>query len=169
MGAMFRGLAVALITGCLVHGGQAVAERAPTVLVEVAATVGDQVIFDSEVRFRLRASGKKVTAQGWTAALAEMVDELLWVRESKRLGIQISDREVDEAIDTVIKQNNLSLLEFEKQLESVGYDMATYRRDVIRQLQELKARFRIGDDGAQKKWLEQARKRAQIDIRRAKP
>ncbi|HEX4620640.1 MAG TPA: SurA N-terminal domain-containing protein, partial [Myxococcaceae bacterium] len=118
----------------------------------VAAVVNNDVITLSEVESRAAPELAKAAAlptpaaraDGREKALKDAVDALvgdkLLENEIKELNIEVTDQEVDAAIEDVKKQNpNLESGDaFEQELRVQGYTMSTYRDFLRKHMRRLK-------------------------------
>jgi len=105
----------------------------------VAAVVNNDIIPLTDVESRAAADLAKIAtlpspqarAEGrekvLKLALDSLIGEKLLEAEMKELNIDVSDAEVDNSIEDVKKQHNLDAAQFEQDLRSEGYSMATYR------------------------------------------
>ena len=66
--------------------------------------------------------------------LNRIIDQRLTDQESKRLGVSISDSEIDKRVDTVKEQNFLTDEDLNKALEAEGYSLEEYREKIKEQL-----------------------------------
>lgn len=117
---------------------------APRVVDRVAALVNEEMIPLSEIYERavphiiqLEQEGKATPERRKAllkAALEESIAERLLAAEQKTLGIEVTDAEVDSAIEDVRRQNRMDAETFEKALQSQGMDMATYREKLRQDL-----------------------------------
>jgi peptidyl-prolyl cis-trans isomerase SurA len=117
----------------------------------VAAVVNNDIIALSEVESRAAPDLAKVAALPTPAARAEgrekalkdaveaLVGDKLLENEIKELNIEVTEQEVDAAIDDVKKQNpNLEGDAFEQELRVQGYTMTTYRDFLRKHMRKLK-------------------------------
>jgi peptidyl-prolyl cis-trans isomerase SurA len=117
----------------------------------VAAVVNRDIVALSEVEARAapdlqryanepdaakRAEGRK---EALKHALDALIGEKLMEGQLKELNIEVSDAEVDLAIDDVKRQNNnIDDAHFEEMLSQEGYSMATYKQFMKKHLARLK-------------------------------
>ncbi len=193
-----RAVTVALILA--LGGGAAVAQKdqgqpAPkpvvrdqrkpgkAVLVDrVAAVVGSAVILQSELlirsmpliadldqiadeRERTRRA-KKLTDQ----MLDDMIDEELVVQAAIEAKLEIKQKEIDDAIVEIRKQNNLDEATFRQALAAQGYTMTAYRRDVQRQMMRMRAismlvrpRVTVTDEDVRARYDSMSRRSASVN------
>ena len=114
----------------------------------VAAIVNDEIIstYDMNQRMRLLVitSGVQPTEQSLPQleqeALRGLIDEHLQTQELKRFGkkqkveLMAADKDVDEEISDMAKQNNLNYSQMKAQFAASGVDIATLREQIRTQI-----------------------------------
>ncbi|RJO63053.1 MAG: hypothetical protein C4523_21495 [Myxococcales bacterium] len=163
--------ASALAAGILVAA--AFVQPALAEMVErIAAVVNDEIILYSDV---------VAAAQTWQAmivgirdpeqrtarqqevyrkVLDSLIEDRLLEQQLKELGIKVSDREIDEAIERVMTQNRISDKEtFRMALSRQGIDYQEYRDNIAKELRKwqfISARFgnkvKISDEEVRSAW-----------------
>ena len=120
------------------------------VVERVVATVNNKAIFLSDLRKRavpfLPQVAEASTETERMARLKELYEELLNFLVDEQLirqlassgGIRVTDADVDNAIENLRLQNNMTEEEFKEALESQGLSQGQYRQDLKRQLIRLK-------------------------------
>ena len=120
------------------------------VVERVVATVNNEAIFLSDLRKRavpfLPQVAEASTETERMSRLKELYEELLTFLVDEQLirqlagssGIRVTDADVDNAIENLRLQNNMTEEEFKEALESQGLSEPQYRRDLKRQLIRLK-------------------------------
>jgi peptidyl-prolyl cis-trans isomerase SurA len=120
------------------------------VVERVVATVNNEAIFLSDLRKRavpfLPQVAEASTETERMARLKELYEELLNFLVDEQLirqlassgGIRVTDADVDNAIENLRLQNNMTEEEFKEALESQGLSQGQYRQDLKRQLIRLK-------------------------------
>jgi len=120
------------------------------VVERVVATVNNEAIFLSDLRKRavpfLPQVAEASTETERMSRLKELYEELLTFLVDEQLirqlasgsGIRVTDADVDNAVENLRLQNNMTKEEFEQALESQGLSQTQYRRDLKRQLIRLK-------------------------------
>lgn len=63
-----------------------------------------------------------------------LVDEQIRMQEAKRLGVEVSDKEIDGGFEMIAKQNNIPAETFKKALTQRGISMSTMRRQIEAQV-----------------------------------
>ncbi|MBF5043356.1 MULTISPECIES: peptidylprolyl isomerase [Myxococcaceae] len=140
---MALGAALALLLGA----GPAGAE----VVDRVAAVVNQDIITLSEVELRAGPELEKLGAvrdpkkrgEERQKLLKRVTDQLigekLMEKEVKEMGLSTTDKELDQAIDDVLQQNNLkSREELEERIRSEGLSMQEYREMLSGQMSRMK-------------------------------
>ncbi len=120
------------------------------VVERVVATVNDKAIFLSDLRKRavpfLPQVAEASTETERMARLKELYEELLNALVDEQLlrqlandsGIRVTDADIDNAIENLRLQNNMTEEQLEQALDAQGFTQAQYRRDLKRQLLRLK-------------------------------
>jgi peptidyl-prolyl cis-trans isomerase SurA len=120
------------------------------VIERVVATVNNKAIFLSDLRKRAVPFLPKVaeasTETERMSRLKELYEELLNFLVDEQLigqlasgsGIRVTDADIDNAIENLRLQNNMTEEEFKQALEAQGFTQAQYRQDLKRQLTRLK-------------------------------
>ena len=114
----------------------------------IAAAVNGDVITLSELKERAQPLIKKYISDEMTGeekaakkkeilkqVLDQMIDEDLAQSEIKKLGIKVSDKDVDDVIAKICKENNLTMDEFKEKLSSNGIGLDAYRNDIKKQIE----------------------------------
>ncbi|MBS3803978.1 MAG: peptidylprolyl isomerase [Oleiphilaceae bacterium] len=123
----------------LLMASVALAERKP--LDSVVAIVDDEIILQSELDSRIRAVASRLNAQGTrmpprdalaNRVLEKLVTDAVQLQRAEEMGIRVSDNELNETMRNIASRNNMSLAQFEAQLQREGM---SYRdaREQIRQ------------------------------------
>jgi len=115
----------------------------------VAAVVNDEVILISEVKDKTKPIAAKMEmSQGMlrdgemknieAGILDNLINERLMLQQMKELHIEVTEQEVDAAIDEVRKQRGLSESALRAAIESEGMDFKEYREAVRNHIQRSK-------------------------------
>jgi peptidyl-prolyl cis-trans isomerase SurA len=141
-----RTIGAMVVAAGLVLAGPAGAE--PRMVDRVAAVVNDDMIALSEVHERAAAELMMLEQEGLAsterrrAALKNALDDLIADRlltaEEKALAIEVTDQEVEYAIDDVRKQNRMDPETFERALMAQGHSMSAYREKMRKDLAAMK-------------------------------
>ena len=128
----------------------AVAPGPPAAAPNIRALVNSEPVTNSEVQNRIervmRQGGPEVqripAAELNRLALERIITEKAQMQTAKELGIRIDDLAVDQAVENVARQNQISVAEMKRQLEASGDTMENFRQDVRSQLILLRLRER---------------------------
>jgi len=145
----------------------------------ILVIVNDDVITDTELANRLLETKKQLVLEKIKTPpdnilrkqlLDRMVLERLQLQLAVQIGIRVGESEVDQAIETIARRNNLSVENFRKALVKSGMDVAAYRaqtRDqlTIQQLLEREINNRVNvTDSELSHFLENPQSRADMDV-----
>ncbi len=134
---MYRFLAILLILFTFVSA-PAYARR----MEGIAAVVNDEVISYSDVSDRIKlvisSSGMPDTADMQDRLRPQIVhaliDEVLRVQEARRLSLDISPQEIEEAIGAIGGQNKMTGQQFKEMLEARGINLKTLKDQIRAQI-----------------------------------
>lgn len=133
--------------------GVAVLYPAPAqaeIVERIVAVVNDRIVLLSELNTRVREFLPKLAQIRDAKArqqqfrllqrreLVKLVDAILIEEEGKKRKLRVSNSDVDKAIQTVLRQNKLTLKELIATLAQEGYPFASYREDLRKQILRLK-------------------------------
>jgi len=108
--------------------------RAETEMIDrILATVNGEIITLSEFeRFKTMmyfgASEKPEGREADRQMLAGLIERKLLMQEGKKLEVEVRDREVDAALDEVVKRNNITLKKLAEELARQGLTLSDYRK-----------------------------------------
>ena len=114
------------VLGAMLVGLTLMLAAAPASAATVKIQVNGQPISDLQIAQRLalfKIEGKK----GQKTALDELVNEALELQEAKRLGLTVTEAEVDDAVLQLARQIKVSLTNLQKVLTDNGVGIATLR------------------------------------------
>ncbi|HYM29837.1 MAG TPA: peptidylprolyl isomerase [Candidatus Cybelea sp.] len=119
-------LLAAVLIAAVTFAGAARAEDA----VRIAAIVNDDVIsghdLEQRIRLVLSSTGQPDTPttrqRVHDQILSGLIDERIELQEAKRLGIKVTDEDMDRAFEVLEKQNNVPKGRFEEFLHAQGVD-----------------------------------------------
>ncbi len=145
----------------------------------IAAVVNKDIIPLSEVEARAAPDLQKLSSEPNAAkrsamrdatlkhALDQLIGERLMEDQLKDLNIDVSDAEVDLAIDDVKKQNNIQGAQFEQLLAQEGYSMTTYRAFMRKHMARMKlinlkvrSKVKVSDDDLKVEYQKVVREQA---------
>lgn len=110
---------------------------------KVAAVINDGVVLESEVldllqTIKLQATKNNQTLPRDSALRVQVMDKLiddnLVLQIGERMGIQISDAQLDATLNNMAKENTLSLDDFRQALVAEGVNYEKYRENVRNEL-----------------------------------
>ena len=126
----FTTLLVTLMLGMNVSAQQGVVDR-------VLVIVNDDVITQSEFTYRkngivndMLAAGGQIPNDIDEQLLETMVSERMQVQEAKRRGIDISDGELDQAMQRFAAQQNITVAQLRQQITTTGQPYSAFRQSV---------------------------------------
>lgn len=110
------------------------------------AIVNDDTITLSEVNELGQSFFKKISEetppdrlqetlrQARLTVLDKLIEKKLMVQEAKKLGIQVSDQDVDAAVQRVLTNNKATMEQFRKELAAMGMTEKQYREELRDQI-----------------------------------
>ena len=110
---------------------------------KIVVIVNDSVITQSEVSDALVAAKKQITTMNMpmppekklkAQIINNLIDQELQRQLVKLAKINISEREVDDAINNIAKRNNLTIAKLQKELAASGVNVAKYRAQIREQI-----------------------------------
>ena len=137
------GVAILFLSGALLAPAAAQMSKKGEFLDGIAAVVNDGVVLTSELEQELGAVRANIRAQGLRSppsdVLRAQVLERLVLREIQtqragRMGIEISDEQVNRALEFVARQNEVELGDLPEVLGEQGMDYAEYRAELRNQI-----------------------------------
>ncbi len=120
----------------------------------IVAVVEDDVITRSELAQELEAVRQRINARGAGASpeevlrrqvLDNMINQRLQVREAQRRGISVDEPSLDAAVESIARQNQLTLEQLRQAVRQEGLDFAEFRADVRRQVLTQRLRQQVID------------------------
>lgn len=125
----------------LVIAATASAERKP--LDSVIAIVDDEVILQSQLDARVRTVVSRLSAQGTrlpprevleNRVLEQLVTDTIQLQRAEQMGMRISDNELNDTMQNIAARNNMTLAQFEDQLEQEGLTYREAREQIRREM-----------------------------------
>jgi peptidyl-prolyl cis-trans isomerase SurA len=131
-GSMIKALAGVLLSlsAYLLPAG-AIAASGPVVVDRVVAVVNDEIITMSDLQ---REALKRPEITDQRLILEGMIDRKLQMVAAKRNGMEVTDRELTEAIADIMKRNNMDSKQFEEALAREGTTLEQYRVEFREQM-----------------------------------
>lgn len=109
----------------------------------IIAVINDDVILESELTNRMRTVKAQLTQRNTRLPSEEVLrkqvlDRLIMLRlqlqDAQRRGIIVNDNTLNTAVSGIAKQNSMSLTQFRAKLENDGFNFATFREDIRREM-----------------------------------
>lgn len=111
----------------------------------VAAIVNDDVVLESELEQRLELVRQQISARGENTRLPpedilkqqvldRLILESIQIQIAQRQGIRVSDRQLNEALERIASQNNMTLAQFREALIAEGQDYDSAREQIRREI-----------------------------------
>ena len=119
------------------------ARAATEILDQVVAIVDDDVIMASELRERLTAITDTMKSRGMELppedelireTLDRLILESIQLQKGTRVGVRISDAQLNAAMQRIAAQNGMDLEQFRTALESQGRSYADMRENIRREM-----------------------------------
>lgn len=115
---------------------------APTMartLDRIAAVVNDDIITTHQLKQRLlEAKADSNSRDQQRHMLDVMIDELLMKQRAQDIGIEVSAKDIDQAVADVEKKNNINRQQLEQALVAQGMTMEAYRKQLSAQIMRYK-------------------------------
>jgi len=118
----------------------------------IVALVESDVILQSELDEAIERIQREAAAAGERLPARSLIEEQMLERliltrlevlRAEATGIRVSDMDVDEAVQRVAQQNNITLTQLRQAVESDGVDFAEFRRTVREQIMSSRLRQRV--------------------------
>ena len=119
------------------------AQAATQIIDQVVAIVDDDVIMASELRERITAVNENLAARGIKAppedelireTLDRLILESIQLQKGTRVGVRISDAQLNAAVQRIAAQNRMSIDEFRQALEARGQSYPEMREQLRREM-----------------------------------
>jgi peptidyl-prolyl cis-trans isomerase SurA len=148
-----RTLLTALCLGFCVWPAAAQSQRAPSAADFIVAVVNSAPITNIELQLRLLRVQQQLSRQGNVPPRSQLVREVLerlileraQLQLARELGVAPDDAAVDQAVDNVALQNQVSLEELKRRLSADGVEYVRFRADVRDELTLVRLREREVD------------------------
>lgn len=150
-------LAVGLIGTVAAQGlrdAQPQTPKAETPIDGIAAVVNEEVVTVLQVRERalelaeeLRAQREPVPPEDalLQSALDELITQTVVAQEARNMGLQVSQQDVDRAVERVAQRNGVSVAQLRSQVRRIGLDWSDYEKSLRRQILFDMVRQRMAD------------------------
>ena len=152
-GQVLRTLLAALCLGVCVLPAAGQSQRASSAADFIVAVVNSTPITNVELQLRLQRVQQQLSRQGNVPPRSQLVREVLerlileraQLQLARELGVTPDDAAVDQAVNNVALQNQVSLEELKRRLSADGVDYARFRSDVRDELTLVRLREREVD------------------------
>ena len=150
---LLRTLLAALCLGVCVLPAAGQSQRASSAADFIVAVVNSTPITNVELQLRLLRVQQQLSRQGNVPPRSQLVREVLerlileraQLQLARELGVTPDDAAVEQAVDNVALQNQVSLEELKRRLSADGVDYARFRADVRDELTLVRLREREVD------------------------
>jgi peptidyl-prolyl cis-trans isomerase SurA len=99
----------------------------------VVAVVNNEVITLSDLQ-REEALKKRDTVRDDRLVLEDMIDRKLQMAAAKREGVDVTDKELDDAVADIMKRNNMDMMQFSVALAKEGLTFEQYKEELREQI-----------------------------------
>ncbi|WP_159817639.1 peptidylprolyl isomerase SurA [Colwellia sp. 20A7] len=132
-----------LILTTVLHSGIQIAQAEEKQLDKVAAIVNSGVVLESEVQSLLENIKQQAIKNNQalpsnnalrTQVMDKLINDNLTLQIGERMGVQVSDAQLDQTITNMAKENKLTLSQFRQSLINDGTDYEKYRESVRTEL-----------------------------------
>ncbi len=136
-------LALGLLSNPAAHAQTRELSSSGQLLDGIAAIVNDGVVMKSQLDSELRNIVQRLQSQGTPVppapqlipqVLERLVVQEIQLQRAARIGIQVSDETLNQALADVAQRNNVALANLPGLLASEGIDYGVYRSDLRRQI-----------------------------------
>ncbi|KXI21522.1 peptidylprolyl isomerase SurA [Photobacterium sanguinicancri] len=137
------------LLGLMIWGAAASSFAAPTEMDKVVTIVNDSVILQSDIDAMLKTVRLNAADQNQalpaTDVLTEQVKEkliieALQIQQAEQFGIRIDDNKLDQSIQQMLKQQQMTLPQLQKKLAENGISYAMFREQMRRDITASEAR-----------------------------
>jgi peptidyl-prolyl cis-trans isomerase SurA len=134
---------ILMITCTFYAGLQTQVQAKEEMLDKVAAIVNAGVVLESEVQDLLKSIKKQSAKNNQslpsdnalrTQVMDKLINDSLIVQIGERMGVQVSDAQLDQTITNMAKENKLTLSQFRETIISDGEDYEKYRENIRTEL-----------------------------------
>jgi peptidyl-prolyl cis-trans isomerase SurA len=141
---LMKNLVKTLIITCTLYAGLSTQVQAKEELLDkVAAIVNAGVVLESEVQDFLENIKKQAKKNDQalpsdralrTQVMDKLINDSLIIQIGERMGVQVSDAQLDQTIANMAKENKLTLAQFRQTIISDGEDYEKYRENIRTEL-----------------------------------
>lgn len=114
-----------------------------TLLDGIAAIVNEGIVLKSQLNQQVEAIRERASAQGLQLppqdileeeVLEQLIVEEVQLQRAERIGVQISDQQLNETLDRIARQNGMTFEQLPEKLAEEGINYGVYRNDMRTQL-----------------------------------
>ena len=105
---------------------------ASVIVDRVVAVVNGDIITLSDLQ--REEMTRKAPKQDERLVLEDMIDRKLQMASAKRAGLDVTEKEVDDAIVDIMKRNNFDTKQFEAAIAKEGLTLEQYRKELLEQM-----------------------------------
>ncbi len=120
---------------------------------KVVATVDHDAVTLSEIRDEVGRERSADTPENERKAAENLIEKKLVDKEAQRLGIVVSEEDVDDAVQDVMRKNGMTLEDLKKNIATQGLTLVQYRDRLRAQIEkariigkELRQRVTVSDE-----------------------
>lgn len=129
------------------------AAAAPQPIDSIVAVVNDDVILKSELETAVEQIRRQYQGQGnlppdevlRRQVLERQIMQELQLQSAQQNGVNVSEDDVDQALERMARQNNLSVAQLRQSVERDGYDFAAFRENMRDQILIERVQSRIAE------------------------
>jgi peptidyl-prolyl cis-trans isomerase SurA len=139
-----KNLVKILLITCIFYSGLSTQVHAKEEMLDkVAAIVNSGVVLESEVKDLLRSIKQQAKSNNQalpsdnalrTQVMDKLINDSLILQIGERMGVQVSDAQLDQTIANIAKENKLTLSQFRQTIINSGDDYEQYRENVRTEL-----------------------------------
>jgi peptidyl-prolyl cis-trans isomerase SurA len=100
----------------------------------VVAIVNDEIITMSDLEREIATNKKTDGKQDERVVLEDMIDRKLQMASAKRVGMDVTDKELTEAVADIMKRNTMDAKQFEAALAKEGLTLDQYKAELREQM-----------------------------------
>jgi len=100
----------------------------------VVAIVNDEIITMSDLEREIATNKKTDGKQDERVVLEDMIDRKLQMASAKRVGMDVTDKELTEAVADIMKRNTMDTKQFEAALAKEGLTLDQYKAELREQM-----------------------------------
>lgn len=114
-----------------------------TLLDGIAAIVNEGIVLKSQLAQQVETIRERASAQGLQLppqdileeeVLEQLIVEEVQLQRAERIGVQISDQQLNETLDRIARQNGMTFEQLPEELAEEGINYGVYRNDMRTQL-----------------------------------